>query len=97
MVQRFLVEHEVDVVDHCCAIRGVDLQQNCTHDGPCCARSCSLTSLCCRLSFHSEIVVEKLVALDVDVLLLDVDVDADVNADDLLSWLLQKLLPKIVV
>ena len=31
----FLVEHEVDVVDHCCAVRGVDLQQNCcTHDGP---------------------------------------------------------------
>ena len=23
----FLVEHEVNVVDHCCAIRGVDLQE----------------------------------------------------------------------
>ena len=42
-------------------------------------------------------VVEKLVALDVDVLLLDVDVEADVNADDLLSWLSLKILPKIVV
>ena len=34
MVQKtFLVEREVDGVDHCCAICGVDLQQNCCiHD-----------------------------------------------------------------